>query len=322
MRFYSYAAAAALGAAILMTPTMPAFAAEQAPAAATQAAPVQVTLPYTYTSQQYGYTIQCPQKPVGVIPASALYEDKKGEVLIFDNDGYNIKYAWVVLTDAFDNKNVPDLNKLKESEAEKLLSGIMGSNGYEGIMLVNLNAKNKAIYAVTAKEVEIDEDGDGKVDGVAKADTQMAVAFFRTEKGNRYGVELIDNPDLRASSLAAFQKGITTLKDVDSKLSGDFLCSFLDTLVKAFAKDPNAAGGMEVLVAPDQAEKLAAYARAKLASTVSQGLKISPDRHVTAGMRIMLADGRIEHDFTDEAIMTAMSRLMSPALTQMIFGKA
>ena len=93
----------------------------------------------------------------------------------------------------------------------------MGSNGYEGIMLVNLNAKNKAIYAVTAKEVEIDEDGDGKVDGVAKADTQMAVVFFRTEKGNRYGVELIDNPDLRASSLAAFQKGITTLKDVDSK---------------------------------------------------------------------------------------------------------
>ena len=216
MRFYSYAAAAALGAAILLTPAMPAFAAEQAPAAA-QAAPAQVTLPYTYTSQQYGYTIQCPQKPVGVIPASALYEDKKGEVLIFDNDGYNIKYAWVVLTDAFDNKNVPDLNKLKEPEAEKLLSGIMGSNGYEGIMLVNLNAKNKAIYAVTAKEVEIDEDGDGKVDGVAKADTQMAVVFFRTEKGNRYGVELIDNPDLRASSLAAFQKGITTLKDVDSK---------------------------------------------------------------------------------------------------------
>ena len=34
MRFYSYAAAAALGAAILLTPAMPAFAAEQAPAAA------------------------------------------------------------------------------------------------------------------------------------------------------------------------------------------------------------------------------------------------------------------------------------------------
>ncbi len=231
MRFHSYMAAAALGASLLLMPSMPALAAEQAPAAATQSA--EAALPYTYTSQQYGYTIQCPQKPVGVIPASALYEDKKGEVLIFDNDGYNIKYAWVVLTDAFDNKSVPDLNKLKEPEAEKLLSGIMGSNGYEGIMLVNLNAKNKAIYAVTAKEVEIDENGDGQIDGVAKADTQMAVAFFRTEKGNRYGVELIDNPDLRESSLAAFQKGITTLKDVDGKQ----LMSSKDKKVKNVKKD-------------------------------------------------------------------------------------
>lgn len=231
MRFHSYMAAAALGASLLLMPTMLAFAAEQAPAAASQAA--KAALPYTYTSQQYGYTIQCPQKPVGVIPASALYEDRKGDVLIFDNDGYNIKYAWIVLTDAFDNKSVPDLNKLKEADAEKLLSGIMGSNGYEGIMLVNLNAKNKAIYAVTAKEIEIDENGDGQIDGVAKADTQMAVAFFRTEKGNRYGVELIDNPDLRESSLAAFQKGITTLKDVDGKQ----LMSSKDKKVKNVKKD-------------------------------------------------------------------------------------
>ncbi len=216
MRFYSYMAAAALGASLLLAPAMPAYAAEQTAAESTQA-PVEVSLPYTYTSQQYGFSIQCPQKPVGVIPASLLYEDRTGEVLIFDNEEYNIKYAWVVLTNAFDNKSVPDLNKLKEADAEKLLADIMGSNGYEGIMLVNLDAKNKAIYAVTAKEVEVDEDGDGKIDGVAKADTQMAVAFFRTPKGNRYGVELIDNPDLRASSLAAFQKGITTLKDVDTK---------------------------------------------------------------------------------------------------------
>ena len=228
MRFHSYMAAAALGASLLLMPAMPAFAAEQAASQAAEAA-----LPYTYTSQQYGYTIQCPQKPVGVIPASALYEDRKGDVLIFDNDGYNIKYAWIVLTDAFDNKSVPDLNKLKEADAEKLLSGIMGSNGYEGIMLVNLNAKNKAIYAVTAKEIEIDENGDGQIDGVAKADTQMAVAFFRTEKGNRYGVELIDNPDLRESSLAAFQKGITTLKDVDGKQ----LMSSKDKKVKNVKKD-------------------------------------------------------------------------------------
>ena len=234
MKIYAYLAAAALGASFLMAPAMPAMAAAQAADVQGNAGEsAEISLPYTYTSKQYGFSIQCPQKPVGVIPASALYEDRKGDVLIFDNDGYNIKYAWIVLTDAFDNKSVPDLNKLKEADAEKLLSGIMGSNGYEGIMLVNLNAKNKAIYAVTAKEIEIDENGDGQIDGVAKADTQMAVAFFRTEKGNRYGVELIDNPDLRESSLAAFQKGITTLKDVDGKQ----LMSSKDKKVKNVKKD-------------------------------------------------------------------------------------
>ena len=52
MRFHSYMAAAALGASLLLMPAMPAFAAEQAPAAASQAA--EAALPYTYTSQQYG----------------------------------------------------------------------------------------------------------------------------------------------------------------------------------------------------------------------------------------------------------------------------
>ena len=55
MRFHSYMAAAALGASLLLMPAMPAFAAEQAPAAASQAA--EAALPYTYTSQQYGYTM-------------------------------------------------------------------------------------------------------------------------------------------------------------------------------------------------------------------------------------------------------------------------
>ncbi|MDD6382504.1 hypothetical protein [Mitsuokella sp.] len=218
MKIYAYLAAAALGASFLMAPAMPAMAAAQAADVQGNAGEsAEISLPYTYTSKQYGFSIQCPQKPVGVIPASLLYEDKQGDVLIFDNEEYNIKYAWIVLTDAFDDKKVPDLNKLKPQEAEKLLQGIMGSNGYEGIMLVNLTPKNKAIYAVTAKEIEIDTDGDGKADEVAKADTQMAVAFFRTPSGKRYGVELIDNPDLRASSLAAFQKGIATLTDSQDK---------------------------------------------------------------------------------------------------------
>ena len=180
--------------------------------ASTPAAQTQPAAGYIYTSKAYGYTIQCPQKP-NVIPASMLYEGKKGEVLIFDNDGYNIKNAWVILTDAFDDKKMPNLNKLKEADARKYLSELMGSNGYEGVMLINLSATNKAIYAVTAKTVDIDTDGDGKVDATATADTQMAVTFFRGNKKGCYSIQLIDNPVLREHALKEFQQGVMSFRE-------------------------------------------------------------------------------------------------------------
>ena len=78
-------------------------------------------------------------------------------------------------------------------------------------MLMNLTDSNKAIFAMTAKEVEIDEDGDGTPDATATASNQMAVLFFRGENGARYGLELIDNPELRASSVDTFLAGGRTL---------------------------------------------------------------------------------------------------------------
>ena len=167
---------------------------------------------YVYTSSKYGYSINCPQKP-HVIPASELYEGKQGEVLIFDNEGYNIKNAWVIIKDAFDDAKMPDLNTIDEAAAKAYLDGLMKSNGYEGIMLINRNATDRAIYAITAKEVEIDSDGDGQPDMTATADTQMAVTFFRGNKGGRYSVQLIDNPDLRDTAIDAFQKGVVSFTE-------------------------------------------------------------------------------------------------------------
>ena len=99
---------------------------------------------YVYTSTKYGYTINCPQKP-NVIPADALYEGKEGEILIFANEGYNIKHAWVVIKNAFDDSKVPDLNTIDEESAKNYLNGLMGSSGYEAIQLINRNATDRAI---------------------------------------------------------------------------------------------------------------------------------------------------------------------------------
>ena len=182
----SYAAAA----------DVPAGTESATPAATQTIAPD--TLTYSYESKTYGYRIMCPQKPIGVIPASALYDDREGEILIFVN--------------AFSDTSVPNLNTINPEDAVNLLERIQHSNGYEGIMLINLSDTNKAIFAMTAKEVDIDEDGDGVVDATAKADNQTAVMFFRGANGQRYGLELIDNPTLRAKSVATFMAGARTMQ--------------------------------------------------------------------------------------------------------------
>ena len=115
---------------------------------------------------------------------------------------------------AFPEDALPNLNTIRPDEAVDLLQRIMGSNGYEGIVLANLSEGHRAIFATTAKEVEIDEDGDGTPDATAKADQQMAVLFFRSENGQRYGLELIDNPDLRPTSVSALLAGARTLQEM------------------------------------------------------------------------------------------------------------
>ena len=125
-----------------------------APAAADSDATHVKSTEYRYTSEQYGYSITCPKKPVGVIPASALYEGQKGEVLIFDNDGYNIKRAWMVLADAYSDKDIPDLTKLTEDQQKELIKKFTDHGNYEFVRIAEMNG-TKGLYTVTAKEIEV-----------------------------------------------------------------------------------------------------------------------------------------------------------------------
>ncbi len=211
MKNYQKILAGIGAAAVLSAAPYALAAAEKSPAPAQTVSAEVPALSYLYESSAYNYRVMCPQKPVGVIPASALFENREGEILIFENEEYHIKYAWVVLVHAFPEEALPNLNTINPEEATELLKRIMGSNAYEGIMLVNVTEENKGIFAVTAKEIEIDENGDGTPDATATANSQMAALFFRGENGACYGFELIDNPALRASSVAAFLAGAGTL---------------------------------------------------------------------------------------------------------------
>ncbi len=151
-----------------------------------------------------------------------------------------------------------------------------------------------------------------------KAEAEAGVLRARTEQAIRQAARDVVI-EVRQSIQQTLERVL--LKRLDETLATDFLRTFLAQLVKAVAEQPDARGGLEGLVAPDQAEKLAAFATAELADAVAGGLRIAPDRDIHAGIRILVAEGRIEHDFTDVAIMDALSKMMSPALAKLVFEK-
>ena len=193
------------------------LAAEPALAASAPAQSVSDDDIQAYESR-YGYTILCPKKPQ-VIPASIYFEgeNKKGDVLVFDgyyNDvtlTFVTRNAWAILVDDFDTKDVPDFNKISEQEAETYLTKLMQTNPLEGVSLINLTPTNRAVLAKTAKEIEINENGQ-EVD-TAVAETQQAVVFFRTPDGRCFTARLIDNPVLRENSVKDFLLGIASIRN-------------------------------------------------------------------------------------------------------------
>ena len=169
---------------------------------------------YTYTSQQYGYTIQCPAKPLGVIPLSVLSPSEQGEVLVFANDGYDIKKAWIVMQNAFDEKDLTNLDTISEADAKVLFAKVMAS-GYEYLSLVQIDGHN-ALYGMTSKVKYIDADNDGKPETKVEAENQQLKTFIRG-KNQRYAVILLDNPELLKQDIKEYQAGVLTFREIDKK---------------------------------------------------------------------------------------------------------
>ena len=167
--------------------------------------------PYTYVSQDNDFRINCPKRP-NVVPASVFFDDndRKGDVLIFENDGYEVKRGWVVLVNAFNSNAVPDFNRASKELINQYMTELK-KQGYEEMNLINITNDNKGILATTAKEVEVDEDGDGKIDGVAI--NQAMIAFFRMPYGRCFSVQLIGTNELDEKSINDFKAALSTISE-------------------------------------------------------------------------------------------------------------
>ena len=113
--------------------------------------------------------------------------------------------------DAFDNKEVPDFNKAKKKVLDEYLEKLRINEAYEYAEIGNIAKDNKAVFAVTAKEIEVKDDN-GEVEGVLEAETQNAIAFFRTKSGRCISIQFITDK-IDDEAVANFRKSVMSFRD-------------------------------------------------------------------------------------------------------------
>lgn len=67
-------------------------------------------------------------------------------------------------------------------------------------------------------------------------------------------------------------------------------------------------------------EKLAAALKAQLAAEAKAGVKVVLDESVGTGFSIRLDGGRVEHDFSESAIVAALAKRLRPDLAKLVNG--
>ncbi len=166
-----------------------------------------------YKSPRYNFSMNCP-KEFRVVQNPSFDTSQFGEMLVFENEGFHVKYGYIITVDAFNDNAVPNFNKDNKKVIEAYINQKKNSGAYDLVEVVELTKDNKGVFARAAKEIEVDENGDGKVDGVAVASIGSAITFFRAPGGRCWSVQVIcDN--LTDEIMETYKRDVASFKDLN-----------------------------------------------------------------------------------------------------------
>ncbi len=174
--------------------------------------------PYIYTSEDFKFTITCPIKPIAVVENPWQEPEKRGEMLVFANEGFDVLYGYMIQVNAFDTNQVPDFNKGSIMAIGDYLAALKKNNGFADARLVNLTKKNKGVFAVTAETIDVVNPETGELEGEFVADKQYIYTFFRSPEGRCISIQLISASfdkefvDTYRGSVASFKDNIKDKK--------------------------------------------------------------------------------------------------------------
>ena len=100
--------------------------------------------------------------------------------------------------------------------------------------------------------------------------------------------------------------------DTAETLKGDSLKECVVSIMKSWSSEE--VKDLTVLVPEKQLKDLEGNLKKELKSEIEKGLEIKPFKDIEAGFRISSKDGRAFYDFSDEELMTMLSKYLNPGL--------
>jgi V/A-type H+/Na+-transporting ATPase subunit E len=108
------------------------------------------------------------------------------------------------------------------------------------------------------------------------------------------------------------------LRDVRTALTPDALQKMLESVVAAYFSNPEEERQIDLLLKPDQADKLRAFLLGRFKDQLRGGLQVKGDSSVLAGFKVNVTDEKVQHDLTDAAIADALSQLLRPQVAAIV----
>ncbi len=101
---------------------------------------------------------------------------------------------------------------------------------------------------------------------------------------------------------------------LDEKALKEMLARFVETYFSRDKKNAN----VEILLNPDDLKKINGHFTSELKKAMSEGLEITGEGTVVSGFRVYVKDEQVEHDFSRDAIVESLGRLLRPHIAEIV----
>ncbi len=182
------------------------------------------------------------------------------------------------------------------------------------------------------------EEEAAKIISQAQSDAEKIVSDAKAEATKLLSDTRLECETMRQKSEEALrQSGRQLLLEVRETLServsaavGNLLKASLDTnavagiiadLCRNFVQKEGNESDIRVLVSASQLSALEESVKAQLASDLREHVTLAPSRALASGFKLVFTGSDVVYDFSDDALVDAISTHLSPALTAIIAEK-